>query len=96
MVNYPRGSSDPRRIRRLKSPHEIEVKADSAGIPLRVRLGGKWQQVALVRRPWRIDQHWWSEAEVSRLYFRIAPADGPTLTIYHDLINENWLRQEYL
>jgi hypothetical protein len=57
--------------------------------------GAGWQDVTLVRRPWRIDQHWWREGPISRLYYRVAPADGPPLTVYHDLISDEWSRQEY-
>jgi hypothetical protein len=54
--------------------------------------------VTLLRRPWRIDQHWWrpsGEGAISRIYFRVAPDGGPPLTIYHDLIGDQWFRQEY-
>jgi len=71
------------------------VEAGEDGAPLRVRLAGRWQDVALVRRPWRIDQHWWRGEPVSRLYFRVAPEDGPPLTVYHDLARGGWFRQEY-
>ncbi|HEX5367852.1 MAG TPA: hypothetical protein VFY10_00385 [Dehalococcoidia bacterium] len=54
-----------------------------------------WQDVELTRRPWRIDQHWWRADPVSRVYYRVAPADGPAFTIYHDLLSGEWARQEY-
>ena len=95
MVGNPGRATDTRRIRRLKSRREIEVEADEDGLPLRVRLAGGWQDVDLTRRPWRIDQHWWRSDPVSRVYYRIAPADGPALTVYHDLVSGEWARQEY-
>ena len=95
MVNDTGRAPDTRRIRRLKSPYAVEVEANTAGVPLRLRLGGTWRDVSLVRRPWRIDQNWWRDAEVSRLYYRIAPDNGPPLTIYRDLITGDWFRQEY-
>jgi hypothetical protein len=51
--------------------------------------------VSLIRRPWRIDQHWWRDVAVSRLYYRVASDDSPPLTIYRDLISGDWFRQEY-
>ena len=94
MVGSTRGTPGTRRIRRLKSPRPIEVEAAGDGVPLRLRLGRDWQDVSLARRPWRVDQHWWRDA-VSRVYYRLAPADGPPLTIYHDLLRDEWFRQEY-
>ena len=70
-------------------------------MPLRLRLAGVWEltgvweEVTSVRRPWRIDQHWWRPDRISRVYHRVAPADGPALTIYRDLVAEQWFRQEY-
>lgn len=95
MVSRTGGSPDPRRIRRLKSPGAIEVEAGPEGAPLRVRLDGLWQEVRLVRRPWRIDQHWWRSEPVSRLYYRVAPEDSAPITLYHDLVTGEWARQEY-
>jgi hypothetical protein len=48
-----------------------------------------------VRRPWRIDQHWWRGEAISRLYYRITLPDGPPFTVYHDLLRGTWSRQEY-
>jgi hypothetical protein len=95
MVGDTRGTSDTRRIRRLKTPRSIEVEADADGTPVRVRLGGAWQDVSLARRPWRIDQHWWQSSPISRVYFRLAPEDGPPLTVYQDLVDGQWRQQEY-
>jgi hypothetical protein len=64
-----------------------------AGRPARA---GRRQAVALLRRPWRVDQLWWRPGEaVSRRYFRVAPADGPPITLYQDLLSGRWYQQEY-
>ena len=95
MVGNTRGTTDTRRIRRLKSPHALEVEAAGDGVPLRLRFEGRWQDVTLARRPWRVSQHWWRSDPIDRLYFRVLPEDGPPLTIYRDLKTATWSRQEY-
>lgn len=95
MVNDTGRTPDTRRIRRLKSPGAVEVEAGADGVPVRMRLGGHWCDVTVVRRPWRVDQHWWRESPTSRMYYRVAPEDGPPLTIYQDLVRASWFRQEY-
>ncbi len=95
MVGHTRGTADTRRIRRLKTPRSVEVETAADGTPLRVQLGSAWQDVTSVRRPWRIDQHWWRGEPVRRDYYCLAPADGPPLTLYHDLVGDEWFRQEY-
>ena len=88
-------TSDTRRIRRLKPSQELEVETSADGTPCRLRGLGAWQDVSLVRRPWRIDQHWWRGEPVRRDYYRVAPADGPATTIYRDVVSGAWFRQEY-
>lgn len=95
MVGHTRATADTRRIRRLKTPHSLEIEVASDGVPLRVRLKSAWQDVSLLRRPWRIDQHWWRGELVKRDYYRVAAEDGPPLTVYHDLVSGDWFRQEY-
>ena len=95
MVSNTRRATDPRRIRRLKSPRALDVVTDASGMPLRFRHGSTWHNVTLARKPWRIDQHWWRADAIRRDYFRVAPEDGPPLTIYRDLVSGEWARQEY-
>ena len=95
MVGNTRGTTDTRRIRRLKPPQAVEVEAGEDGSPRRLRLGSAWRDVVLARRPWRVDQHWWRGKGVSRVYYRVSPENGPPLTIYHDFIGGEWFRQEY-
>jgi hypothetical protein len=95
MVGHTRATSDTRRIRRLKTPKGIEVEVAADGTPCRLRLRGVWQDVTPVRRPWRIDQHWWRGQPVRRDYYRVAPEDGPPLTVYRDRVSGDWFRQEY-
>ena len=95
MVGNTRATSDTRRIRRLKTPHAVEVEASEEGAPLRLRLGSAWQEVTPTRSPWRIDQQWWRAEGISRVYYRVAPEDGPPLTLYRDMATGSWYRQEY-
>jgi hypothetical protein len=95
MVNNSGRSTDTRRIRRLKSPIAAEVETGAGDVPLRLRLNGHWQDVSLMRQPWRIDQHWWREEAHSRTYYRVILGDGLPLTIYRDLDHGGWFRQEY-
>lgn len=103
MVGHTGRTSDTRRIRRLRTPRPIEVEASVNGAPLRARLGSAlstgsgqgWQDVSLARAVWRLDQHWWRSEPVRRDYYRVAIEDGPRVTLYHDLVNGGWFRQEY-
>jgi hypothetical protein len=51
--------------------------------------------VESVLETWRIDDEWWRERAVSRLYFSLLLEDGRTVTVYRDLVGGRWARQSY-
>lgn len=95
MVGDTGGALDTRRIRRLKSPQILEVRADANGLPVNLHLRGVWQDVTIARSRWRIDQHWWREEHIQRDYFSVTTRDGQFLTIYFDIQNKIWSQQNY-
>jgi hypothetical protein len=71
------------------------VEADESGEPQAVVLGRERLAVVAVQNRWRIDDEWWRERSVSRLYFRMLVEDGRTVTVYRDLVSRTWQRQDY-
>jgi hypothetical protein len=60
-----------------------------------VRFEGGMRAVACVQDRWRIDDEWWRETPVSRLYCQVRLEEGRVLTLYHDLIGDSWWEQQY-
>ena len=44
---------------------------------------------------WRIDDEWWRERPVSRVYYSLLLEEGRTVTVYRDLVRGKWWRQAY-
>ena len=44
---------------------------------------------------WRIDDEWWRQRPVSRLYYRLALEDERTVTVYRDLASGRWAKQNF-
>ena len=85
------------RLRPLNAPRPIQVDADAQGRPVVVYLGGGRMgrggaSVVEVADRWRIDDEWWRK-EVSRMYFRVALANGAVVTIFQDLGEGGWFLQ---
>jgi len=78
----------------LNQPKPIKVKADTNGYPTSV-YPGRWLKVDCVEEVWRIDDEWWREVPVSRLYFRLLVSNGRKITVFHDLVANRWCWQEY-
>ena len=82
-------------LRPLNAPSPLRVQTDTAG-----RIVSIWRQgrltprtIAAIQDCWRIDDEWWREHAVSRLYYELVLDDGTMLTIYHDLLADLWFEQ---
>ena len=49
--------------------------------------------VAAVQDCWRIDDEWWRERPVSRVYFQVLLGDGRVMTVYRELASRRWWKQ---
>ena len=95
MVAHSREAARAHRLRPLNQPRPIRVETDESGEPRAVVLGRERLAVAAVQDRWRIDDEWWRERPVSRLYFSLLLEDGRVVTVYQDLIGLRWARQAY-
>ena len=95
MVADPRAAGSLYRVRPLNRPRPLRVEADGQGQPIAVYLSGRRHGVEAVLETWRIDDEWWRERAVSRLYFSLLLEDGRTVTVYCDLGNGSWFKQPY-
>ncbi|HEU4759928.1 MAG TPA: hypothetical protein VFT91_08110 [Dehalococcoidia bacterium] len=86
-------TSGPSRLRPLNRPRPLRVEADEKGRPVAVRISGRRCAVEAVLETWRIDDEWWRQRPVSRLYWRVLLEDGRTVTVYRDLVSGRWARQ---
>ena len=68
---------------------------DDAGRPIAVHLSGRRLPVESLLESWRIDDEWWRQRPVSRVYYRVLLEDGRTLDVFRDLVSGRWRRQGY-
>ena len=81
--------------RQLNRPRPLRVEVGDDGRPVAVHLpSGRFGVEAVLER-WRIDDEWWRQRPVSRLYYRLALADGRVVTVYQDLMSGRWAKQAY-
>jgi error-prone DNA polymerase len=95
MVTHSRASLGARALRPLNTPSPIRVVADPDGRPLSLQKPGwsKPRTVVEVQDRWRIDDEWWREQAISRLYYTLLLEDERLVTVYHDLISDRWFEQ---
>ncbi len=95
MVAHTRAQGGPGRARPLTRPRPLRVEAGEDGRPVAVWLSGRRHAVQAVQETWRIDDEWWRQRPVSRLYFSLALEDGRTVTVYRNLVSGRWAMQAY-
>jgi len=44
---------------------------------------------------YRTDDRWWTAEPVSRSYYELLLDDGRAMTVFHDLIQDDWYEQRY-
>ena len=82
-------------LRPLNAPSPVRVQTDARG-----RIVSLWRQgrltprtIAAIQDRWRIDDEWWREHAIARLYYELLLDDGTLLTVYHDLSIDAWFEQ---
>lgn len=83
------------RLRPLAGPRETRVEQDDQGRPATVLFEGEMRSVAAVQDRWRIDDEWWREHEISRMYWALQLDGGRVITVYRDLVGGDWYEQRY-
>ena len=95
MVAHPGAAGGPGRARQLNRPRPLRVEADDQERPIAVWLSGQHCVVEAVLEVWRIDDEWWRERPVSRVYYSLLLDDGRVVTVYCDLVSGRWAKQGY-
>ena len=75
-------------------PQALEVTVRD-GRPAAVRLKKRSLKVSEVANTWRIDEEWWRKP-ISRLYFLLDLENGMRLTVFLDLEQGGWYRQNWV
>lgn len=86
---------DTPRLRSLNQPRVAKVEAAESGEPAALHVSGYRIGIESVIEAWRIDDEWWRERPVSRMYYRVALEDGRVVDLYRALKSGRWYRQSY-
>lgn len=85
------GSSD---LRALNQPSPASVESEGDGVPRSVKLRGRSLIVESVADQWRIDDEWWRDKPISRMYYECVLDHGLRATLFFDLLSGKWYHQK--
>lgn len=62
-------------------------------VPVKVKANGRASRVAAVDDRWKVEDEWWREVPVSRIYYGVVLESGHSFTLFHDMVTGRWFRQ---
>ena len=94
MVKNPGAASSFGSIRALNQPVLVGVITDTHETPKAMKLNGRFISVESVADCWRIDDEWWRERPVSRIYYQCSVGPGLQAIVFRDLTSNVWYLQK--
>ena len=83
------------RLRALAGPRALSVAINGRGLPRALVFEGAERVVTEIQDRWRIDDEWWREEPVSRMYYELQLDGDRIVTVYQDLTGGAWWLQRY-
>ncbi len=93
MVQNPRKTPGSGALRPLNLPVPIAVEEDARQRPLALIQRGRRLRVVTIDGRWKIDEEWWRENPIVRMYYQVTTGDGRRITVFRDLTTGKWYRQ---
>lgn len=83
-------------IRSLNAPRPVRVDVGEDNLPMAIGTKDRKTSapVSEVLDNWRIDDEWWRNQPVSRLYYRVVLEDGTMTGLFQDLTSGRWYQQQ--
>jgi hypothetical protein len=80
-------------FRPLNPPLPVEVRENAQQRPLSIRIKGCWRKVVSIDDLCSVDEEWWRERPIVRMYYLVITEDSRCITIFRDLVDGAWYRQ---
>jgi hypothetical protein len=93
MVTNSGASPGSESFRPLNPPIPIEVQESAHQTPRTIKINGRWRQVVSIVDVCNLDEEWWREKPIVRMYYRVFLEGGRYMTVFRDMLDGAWYRQ---
>ncbi len=80
-------------FRPLNPPIPIDVRESTHQIPVAIKMKGRWRRVVSIDDVCSLDEEWWRERPIVRMYYRVILEDDRPITVFRDMLDGAWYRQ---
>jgi hypothetical protein len=93
MIHNSSTQSCAHSLRPVNPPIPVEVRENARHRLLAVRIKGRWRRVVSMDEVWSIDEEWWRQKPIVRLYYRVNLEDGRQMTVFRDMLDGAWYQK---
>jgi hypothetical protein len=80
-------------IRPVNPPIPMKVRENARKSPVAVHINGRWRSVVSIDEVWSIDEEWWRERPIVRMYYQVTLENDTQITVFRDMLDGSWYRQ---
>ncbi|HZA25712.1 MAG TPA: DNA polymerase Y family protein, partial [Dehalococcoidia bacterium] len=80
-------------FRPVNAPLPVEVRESDQQRPWAVKHGGRWRRVLSIDDLHNVDEEWWRERPVRRMYYKVTLETVGSITVFRDLVDGRWYQQ---
>lgn len=93
MVENPRATPGADPIRPLNPPVPVEVQESTQQRPVAIQIRDRWMSVSSIDDLCNVDEEWWRERPIVRMYYQVRLEDSRSITVFRDMVDGKWYRQ---
>jgi hypothetical protein len=93
MVQNSGATPDADSFRSLNPPIPVDVRENAQQRPLAIRIKGRWLKVVSIDDLCNLDEEWWQERPIVRMYYLVLLEGDRPITVFRDMLDGAWYRQ---
>ena len=93
MVDNSKATPGVDSFRPLNPLIPVDVKESVRHLPVAIRIKGHWCRVISIDNVCNVDEEWWGERPIVRMYYRVNMEDGRRITVFRDMLDGAWYQQ---
>ncbi len=93
MVHNSRANSGDDSLRPANPPIPVDVRESARRTPAAIKIKGRWRRVVSIDDICNVDEEWWRERPIVRMYYRVNLEGGRRMTVFRDMVDGAWYRQ---
>jgi hypothetical protein len=81
-------------FRPVNAPLPVDVRESTHQRPLAVKLNGRWRRVISIDDLGNLDEEWWRDRPIKRMYYQVTVEVAGNITVFRDLVDGLWYQQQ--